>query len=105
MEQCVERGRHMTQESVREAVRVFKALADPTRYQVICLLVAQGEMSRGQLGERFDLSAPTMSHHCKVLENAGLVVSRKEGVHSFYRLNSERLSQFLPCFRQAHLSR
>lgn len=94
----------MTKEFVKEAVRVFKALADPTRYQVVRLLAVQGEMRRGQLGEYFDLSAPTMSHHCKVLENAGLVTSRKEGVHRFYRLNSERLSQFLPGFRQAHLS-
>jgi DNA-binding transcriptional ArsR family regulator len=97
-------SRHLvTEELIRDAVRVFKAMADPTRYQIVCLLLEHGEMSCGQLGERFELSPSAMSHHYKVLENAGLVTSRKEGVHGYYRLNSDRLAQFLPGFRQAHM--
>lgn len=92
----------MTEEFVKEAVRVFKAMANPTRYRIICLLIEHGEMSCRQLGEYFNLSASAMSHHYKVLENAGLVTSRKEGVHGYYRLNPDRLARFLPGFQQAH---
>ncbi len=95
----------VTEAFVKEAVQVFKALADPTRYRIVCLLVEHGEMRCSQLAEYFDLSASAMSHHYKVLENAGLVISRKEGVHGYYRLNTERLAQFLPNFQQAHVQR
>lgn len=93
----------MTEGFHGEAVRVFKALADPTRYQIVRLLVEHGELSCGWLNEQFELSASAMSHHYKVLENAGLVSSRKEGVYGYYRLNPERLDRFLPCFQQVHL--
>jgi len=44
-----------------------------------------------------------MSHHYRVLENAGLLSSRKEGVYVYFRLDKERLERFVPGFDQAHL--
>lgn len=66
---------------------VFKALADPTRREVLRLL-GRGEQSAGQLAERFDMTKPSMSHHFSVLKQADLVLSRREGQQIFYSLNT-----------------
>ncbi|MBI1729840.1 helix-turn-helix transcriptional regulator [Candidatus Acetothermia bacterium] len=85
-----------------EAVKFFKALGDPTRYEIICMLLHQKEMSCGECREHFRLSNPAMSHHYRVLENAGLIMSRKRGSHVFYHLNKESLERFVPGFTDVH---
>jgi ArsR family transcriptional regulator len=65
----------------------FKALADPTRREVLRLL-RSGEMTAGELAERFDMSKPSMSHHFSVLKQADLVGSRREGQQIYYFLNT-----------------
>jgi ArsR family transcriptional regulator, arsenate/arsenite/antimonite-responsive transcriptional repressor len=67
--------------------RVFKALADPTRRRILRLL-NDGEMTAGGIAERFDLSAPSMSHHFNVLKGAGLVRARRSGQQIFYSLDT-----------------
>jgi DNA-binding transcriptional ArsR family regulator len=66
---------------------VFKALADPTRREILRLL-NQGEMTAGQLVERFDISAPSMSHHFNVLKQADLISARRNGQQIYYSLNT-----------------
>ncbi len=66
---------------------VFKALSDPTRRAILRLL-RDGEMTAGQLGERFAISAPSMSHHFNVLKQADLVYVRREGQQIYYALNT-----------------
>jgi DNA-binding transcriptional ArsR family regulator len=66
---------------------VFKALADPTRREILRLL-GQGEQSAGQLAERFDMTKPSMSHHFSVLKQADLIRSRREGQQILYSLNT-----------------
>ncbi len=66
---------------------VFKALADPTRREILRLL-GRGEQSAGQLAERFDMTKPSMSHHFTVLKQADLIQSRREGQQIFYSLNT-----------------
>lgn len=66
---------------------VFKALADPTRREILRLL-GHGEKSAGELAERFDMTKPSMSHHFTVLKQAGLVRRRREGQQIFYSLNT-----------------
>ena len=65
----------------------FKALADPTRREILRLLRA-GEMSAGELADRFGISKPSMSHHFAVLKEADLVTARREGQQIFYALNT-----------------
>ena len=65
----------------------FKALADPTRREILRLL-RRGEMTAGSLSERFDMSKPTMSHHFSVLKDAELVTSRRDGQQIWYGLNT-----------------
>lgn len=66
----------------------FKALADPTRREILRLLRQRGEMSAGELAEQFDMSKPSVSHHFAVLKQANLVSSRREGQQIFYALNT-----------------
>jgi DNA-binding transcriptional ArsR family regulator len=66
----------------------FKALADPTRREILSLLRKHGELSAGQLAEHFDMTKPSMSHHFNVLKNAGLVRSRRNGQSIYYSLNT-----------------
>jgi DNA-binding transcriptional ArsR family regulator len=65
----------------------FKALADPTRRQILQLL-RRGEMSAGELAERFDMTKPSMSHHFSVLKQADLISARREGQQIYYSLNT-----------------
>jgi DNA-binding transcriptional ArsR family regulator len=65
----------------------FKALADPTRREILRLL-RRGEMSAGELAEKFDMSKPSVSHHFSVLKQADLISSRREGQQIFYALNT-----------------
>lgn len=67
--------------------QVFKALADPTRREILRLL-GRGEMTAGDLAERFDITKPSMSHHFSVLKEADLIKSRREGQQIWYSLNT-----------------
>jgi ArsR family transcriptional regulator len=66
----------------------FKALADPTRVAIVNRLAA-GECCVCDLNAVFDLSQPTISHHLKVLREAGLVESSRRGTWAYYRLVPE----------------
>jgi ArsR family transcriptional regulator len=78
-----------------EVVRVLKALADPKRFQMVQDIAAAGELSCGQVAERFDLAQPTISHHLKILTDAGIVVARQEAKHHFISVNRDLLRAVL----------
>jgi ArsR family transcriptional regulator, arsenate/arsenite/antimonite-responsive transcriptional repressor len=65
----------------------FKALADPTRREILRLL-RRGEMTAGELAQRFDTTKPTLSHHFAVLKDADLVTARRDGQTIWYALNT-----------------
>src|SRR5579871_4329967 len=67
--------------------KAFKALSDPTRREILRLL-RRGEMTAGDLAERFDMTKPTMSHHFSVLKEADLLTSRRDGQQIWYGLNT-----------------
>lgn len=69
------------------ANETFRALADPTRRQILALL-RHGEITAGELAEKFDITKPAMSHHFKVLKDADLITSRREGQQIWYGLNT-----------------
>ncbi|MFC5548543.1 autorepressor SdpR family transcription factor [Massilia aerilata] len=72
----------------------FKAIADPTRREILHLLRKE-EMTAGDVAARFDMTKPTMSHHFSVLKEAGLVSSRREGQTIWYALNTTVLEDVL----------
>src|SRR5262249_36947140 len=71
----------------------FKALADPTRVAIVNRLASLGETCVCDLTEAFDLSQPTVSHHLKLLREAGLIEASRRGTWAYYRLVPERISQ------------
>ena len=66
---------------------VFKALADPTRREILRIL-SHGERTAGELAEPFDMTKPSMSHHFAVLKEADLIRSRRDGQQIVYALNT-----------------
>jgi ArsR family transcriptional regulator, arsenate/arsenite/antimonite-responsive transcriptional repressor len=72
----------------------FKALADPTRRSILQML-RSGEMTAGELSQRFDMSKPSVSHHFSVLKQADLITSRKEGQQIYYALNTTVVEDLL----------
>ncbi|WP_040338750.1 ArsR/SmtB family transcription factor [Candidatus Blastococcus massiliensis] len=68
------------------------ALADPVRRELVALL-AHGEVSAGELADRFPVSRPAVSRHLRVLREAGLVRSRTEGRHRLYALDPRPLRE------------
>ncbi|MCH8013042.1 MAG: helix-turn-helix transcriptional regulator [Candidatus Marinimicrobia bacterium] len=93
----------MTTQFEIQAVKIFKALADPTRYKIIRLLSERTELSCGDFDREFDISKPALSNHYRILENASLILTRKKGQHVIVSLNEAVLDKFLPQFRQIHL--
>ncbi len=70
----------------------FKALADPTRVAIVNRLSVADEVCVCNLTETFDLSQPTISHHLKVLRDAGLVEASRRGTWAYYRLVPEAIA-------------
>lgn len=73
-------------------MRVFSALADPTRAKIIEVL-ARRDMSAGDIAAKFPVSRPAVSRHLKVLRKARLVRSRGEAQRRVYTLNPEALDE------------
>jgi len=78
----------------------FRALADPTRREILRIL-RRGEITAGAIGSNFSVSAPTISRHLSVLESAGLVAERREGVRIYYRLVPRKIALALESFLSA----
>jgi ArsR family transcriptional regulator len=75
----------MDREEAR-VIRVAKALGDPTRYRLLRAIAARAEMSCAELTALFPISQATVSHHLKVLSDAGLVTVERRGQFHHYRL-------------------
>jgi ArsR family transcriptional regulator len=77
-------------EAARDALAArFKALADPTRVAIVNRLAAAPEVCVCDLTASFDLSQPTISHHLRILREAGLVEATRRGTWAYYRLVPE----------------
>ncbi len=76
-----------------ELARVFKAIADPVRLRLLSLIAshADGEACVCDLTDAFDLTGPTISHHLKVLREAGLIDGDRRGTWVYYRIQPDML--------------
>ncbi len=79
---------------------VFRALADPTRRQILEDL-RPGELTAGEIAARFTISAPSISRHLGVLKSAGLVTERRQANRIYYSLVEQRLALCLGGFLSA----
>lgn len=81
-------------EQAEQVAPLLKALADPVRLRLMSLVASHdgGEACVCDLTDAFDLSQPTISHHLKVLHDAGLLDREKRGVWVYYRARTEALA-------------
>ena len=77
--------------------KIFDALASRPRREILAYLSAQ-ELTAGDIASRFDMTAPSISRHLSVLENAGLVLSERRGQYIVYRLSQDNLVNTLTGF-------
>jgi DNA-binding transcriptional ArsR family regulator len=83
-----------------EETNVFRALADPTRRQILQDL-RPGELTAGEIAQRFPISGPSVSRHLGVLKSAGLVRERRDANKIYYALVEDRLALCLGRFVSA----
>jgi ArsR family transcriptional regulator len=93
-------GDSIGEEAAARLAQVFKALGDPVRLQLVSLIGAHqgGEVCVCDLASAFALTQPTISHHLKVLREAGLIDSERRGTWVYYRLIPaalERMAELL----------
>lgn len=82
---------------MKAASRTFRALADPTRRQILQDL-KQGELPAGEIAARFSISGPSISRHLSILKGADLVSERRVGNKILYRLEAEGIASVLGDF-------
>jgi ArsR family transcriptional regulator, arsenate/arsenite/antimonite-responsive transcriptional repressor len=87
-------ARPLSEERAEQVAPLLKALAEPVRLRLMSLVAshAGGEACVCDLNDAFDLSQPTISHHLKVLYEAGLLDREKRGVWVYYRARTEALA-------------
>ena len=81
----------MELEDVEHRAKVFKALADPNRLKLVLHLARSGPASGVELAEACGMSVALLSHHWKVLGEAGLLPTRREGQSRYCSLNVDAL--------------
>jgi ArsR family transcriptional regulator len=83
--------------------QLFKALNDPTRREILEIL-GKGDLSAGDIADRFEMSKPSISHHLDLLRQAGLVESVKKGQFIYYSINTtvfDELVKWMLTFRKS----
>ena len=75
----------------------FKALADPTRRKILQLL-AQRDMTAGEIADCFSMTKPSISHHLNTLKSAGLVLDERNGQNIIYSLNMTIFQELMKWF-------
>jgi len=71
----------------------FLALAEPNRRRIIELIAANGEMSSTDISKEFDISAPAISQHLKVLKETGLLCMEKRAQQRIYKINAQGVDE------------
>ncbi len=89
----------MDRATAEELARLLKAVADPARLQLLALIRAGGESCACDLTGPLGLSQPTVSHHLKVLTEAGLVTRAQRGTWAWFAVVPERLAEIAAVFR------
>src|SRR2546428_7389657 len=83
----------MQQDNRTARQRLFYALAEPTRRDIIELLASNGQLSATDISDNFTVSAPAISQHLKVLREANVVRVEKRAQQRIYRINTEAMSE------------
>jgi ArsR family transcriptional regulator len=98
---CAASGANAPIEAPRELADRFKALGDPTRLAIVNQLAGADEVCVCHLVPHAGLSQPTISHHLRLLRDAGLVTSERRGTWAYYRLVPEAIAELSDALRLA----
>jgi DNA-binding transcriptional ArsR family regulator len=80
--------------------RISRALADPTRMEILERIAGQAEVACAVLANESSVSQPTISHHLKELMAAGLIKPRREAKFYFYRVDRRAWAEYLAEMRR-----
>ena len=96
----------MSEEQASTVAPLLKALADPVRLRLMSMVLSHegGEACVCDLTPAFDLSQPTISHHLKVLHEAGLLNRDKRGVWVYYQARPEAMEAMVNLFATSNLA-
>ncbi|WP_042166351.1 ArsR/SmtB family transcription factor [Paenibacillus gorillae] len=84
-------------EEVRQAVKVYKALGEPTRINIALLLMDEKNLCCSDIGSKLEkVAGSTLSHHLKQLTECGLLNTRKDGTYIYYSINRELARRYAP---------
>jgi len=87
----------MDNAEVQQAVKVYKALGEPTRLKIAMLLNAQRDQCCMDIGNKLEsVAGSTLSHHLKQLTECGLLEQRKEGTYIYYSINRDVAGKYAP---------
>jgi ArsR family transcriptional regulator, arsenate/arsenite/antimonite-responsive transcriptional repressor len=78
-----------------EVSQIGKALGDPNRLAIYSQIAQHDELFCGEMTAKHTISAPTLSHHLKVLHDLGLVTSRKDGLNVYYKAVPKIFNEYL----------
>lgn len=91
--------KHSEQNRYEVLTKIFRALSDATRLEIIKILRDKGgEMNCGEIGECIDIPKSTASYHFRTLREAGLTKTRKESLNIYVSLREETFEKYLPNF-------
>jgi ArsR family transcriptional regulator, arsenate/arsenite/antimonite-responsive transcriptional repressor len=91
-------------QAAEDLAAVFKALADPTRVAIVSRLASGEQCCVCDLTDVFELSQPTISHHLRILRDAGLVKAERRGTFAYYWLAPEAIERLRSVFQPAPLA-
>ncbi|QHW29599.1 helix-turn-helix transcriptional regulator [Paenibacillus rhizovicinus] len=84
-------------EEIKQAVKVYKALGEPTRIKIAMLLVEEMNLCCSDISSKLEsIAGSTLSHHLKQLTECGLLTMRKDGTYIYYSVNKEVARKYVP---------
>lgn len=85
----------------KNEVKIYKALGEPTRLKIIKVLSVESYMACMDMTNELEINSnSTLSHHLKILIDAGLITMRKEGTYRYYSVNFEIVEKYAPALLQ-----
>ncbi|NEW04785.1 winged helix-turn-helix transcriptional regulator [Paenibacillus sp. SYP-B3998] len=82
---------------VRQAVKVYKALGEPTRLKIALMLTEERNLCCSDIGGKLEsIAGSTLSHHLKQLTDCGLLELRKDGTYIYYSVNRDMARKYAP---------
>ncbi|SFB61730.1 DNA-binding transcriptional regulator, ArsR family [Cohnella sp. OV330] len=84
-------------EEVKQAVKVYKALGEPTRIKIAMLLTEEQTLCCSDINSKLEsVAGSTLSHHLKQLTESGLLQLRKDGTYIYYSVNKDIARKYAP---------